>query len=110
MRGMLTDAVKAKSKELLGYEISQRELRLIPYLQYCMCNERKVSQYHVNDEERALLDAWQNRGWVDMALQGTLVSKPFWDAMCEILWLSYVNYDQTMLPEPDPELPPQADV
>ena len=33
-RGMLTDEIRAKSKELLGYEITQVELRLMPYLQY----------------------------------------------------------------------------
>lgn len=30
-RGMLTEEIKAKSSELFGYEISQLELRLMPY-------------------------------------------------------------------------------
>ena len=32
-RGQITDEIKAKSKELLGYEIDQKELRLMPYVQ-----------------------------------------------------------------------------
>ena len=30
-RGALTDEVKALSKELMGYEITVKELRLMPY-------------------------------------------------------------------------------
>ena len=38
-RGMITDEIKQKSIELLGYEVSQQELRLIPYVMYCLVNE-----------------------------------------------------------------------
>ena len=37
-RGQLTDEVKKVSKDKLGYEISLDELRLMPYLQYCLMN------------------------------------------------------------------------
>jgi len=30
-RGQLTDRIREKSNELLGYKITQQELRLLPY-------------------------------------------------------------------------------
>ena len=37
LRGQLTDRIKEKSKELLGYEIDTRELRLMPL--HSICND-----------------------------------------------------------------------
>ncbi len=34
-RGQLTDRIKERSKELLGYEMDVKELRLMVYIQYC---------------------------------------------------------------------------
>ena len=40
-RGMLTTDIDKVAKIFLGRSISLRELRLIPYIQYVMVNERK---------------------------------------------------------------------
>lgn len=89
-RGMLTDAIKAKSKELLGYEISQAELRLMPYIQHVLINDRRLSPSHVNDQEREIIRQWREKGYFDGgAGSDVVVTKTFWDAIHEILWLGY---------------------
>lgn len=60
-RGQLTDRIKEKSLELLGYEITQKELRLIPYLQYQMVNEQKIDPRKIDEEEREILSKWREK-------------------------------------------------
>lgn len=47
-RGQLTDRIREKSKELLGYEIDQVELRLMSYVQYQMTNEQRINPHSRN--------------------------------------------------------------
>ena len=89
-RGMLTTKVKATAKQLLGYNITLNELRLIPYLQYVMVNDQRIEREKINDEERVILDRWETKGFIKRD-DGLSVSKKFWDAMCEILYVSYVT-------------------
>ena len=63
-RGMLTEEIKAKSSELFGYEISQLELRLMPYVQYCVLNNKDVDARKVNGDERLVLAKWTNLGFI----------------------------------------------
>lgn len=65
MRGMLTDEVKKKSLELLGYEISLLELRLLPYVMYLVTNNIGVDPRKVNDKERKILAKWNKKGFVE---------------------------------------------
>lgn len=92
MRGALTNSIKAKSKELLGYEISLRELRLMPYIQFVMMNEQKIDPNKINQEERKILSAWRSKGYIEGGVSGLAITKEFWDAVCEILFLGYVAY------------------
>jgi len=102
-RGELTDRIKAKSVELLGYEISQTELRLMAYAQYTLVNDQRLKLRHINQDEHEVLSKWVNRGFV---IEGVSVrkgrpamsegvkfkvTKQFWDFMLEILWLGYVE-------------------
>lgn len=47
-RGMLTEEIENKSNELFGYKFNQRELRLLPYVQYCVLNNMNISPDKVN--------------------------------------------------------------
>ena len=102
-RGQLTDRIKVRSAELFGYEISQKELRLMPYLQYQLVNEQRIKPESVNEEERQILAKWVEMGYIidgvseckgrPMMSEGVKlkVTKEFWDSILEILWIGYVD-------------------
>lgn len=90
-RGQLTDRIKAKSKEMLGYEITQIELRLMAYAQYVMMNKQRIDPGKCNQEEREILSKWRKKGYIEGGASGLSITKDFWDAMCEILFLGYVD-------------------
>lgn len=90
-RGQLTERIKLKSQELLGYEISQVELRLMPYVQYQMCNGQKIEPKNINLEEREIISKWRNKGYIDGGVSGLGITKEFWDIINEIIFLGYVD-------------------
>jgi len=91
-RGQLTRRVADKSKELLGYEITLSELRLMPYVHYLTMNEQKVSHHKVNEDEIKILDMWVTKEFIGGDYFTKLnVTKNFYNALCEILYLSYVD-------------------
>lgn len=93
-RGQLTERIEEKSKELLGYKISQLELRLMAYAQYVMVNEQKLDIAKIAPDERQILSKWRERGFMEGGASGMAITKEFWDAMCEILWLGYVDLSE----------------
>lgn len=94
MRGALTQSIKDKSKELLGYEIGVRELRLMAYAQYVMMNEQRIDPNKINQEERGILSKWRAAGHMEGGASGMAITKEFWNALCEILWLGYVAHEE----------------
>lgn len=92
-RGMLTTDVNTVAEIMIGRKISQAELRLIPYIQYVMCNERAIKPVHINTEEREILSKWKKEGHIAGGASGLSVTKQFWDFMNEVLFLAYVGYD-----------------
>lgn len=102
-RGQLTDRIKEKSKELLGYEINVTELRLIPYIQYTLVNSQKLNPHHINLDDQKILSKWVSMGFITdgvtkqkgRPIQSEVaklkVTKEFWDAMVEIIYLGYVQ-------------------
>lgn len=91
-RGQLTDEIKQRSKELLGYEISTRELRLMVHVQYVMCNDQKIDPVKINGEERDILQKWRKAGHIEGGMTGLSITREFWDIMCSIIWYGYVAY------------------
>lgn len=92
-RGQLTEEVKAKSKELLGYEINKVQLRLMPYLQWVVINNKIIEGQKVNNHEWNILEKWKTEGLIIDITSRLKLSKRFWDAMSEILWMSYADTD-----------------
>lgn len=93
MRGQLTPQIKEASKTFFGEEITVRELRLLPYIQYTMMNDQKIHPERINAEDRAILAKWKAKGWLEGGMTGLAISKEFWDAMNELLWMGYVAYE-----------------
>lgn len=93
MRGALTPQIQEIAKKHLGREISSRELRLMPYIQYEAMNSQKIDPNKMNAEERTIWQSWKKQGWVDGGMTGIGITKDFWDTMNEILWLGYVAHE-----------------
>lgn len=93
-RGKLTDKVNQCAIATLGRPITQRELRLMPYVQHVMLNEQRLDPRKVSVAERDILKDWHDEGWIEGGAAGMAMSKVFWDALCEILWLAYVDYEE----------------
>ncbi len=92
-RGQITDNIKKTSARLLGYEITQAELRLMPYVQYVMVNEQVIEPRKVNQEERGILSKWREKGYIEGGASGLSMTKEFFCAICEIIWLGYVAFE-----------------
>lgn len=90
-RGQLTERIKQKSKELLGYEMDQTELRLMPYILSVMLNEQKIDPSKINGADRKILRKWKDAGHIEGGICGLLITKEFWDIICAILFLGYVD-------------------
>lgn len=91
-RGQLTQAIKAKALELLGKEITQQELRLMPYAQYCLVSGLNIDPRKINPDEREILQEWRDYGFISGGAVDFQVTEKFWNAMHAILWLGYVAY------------------
>lgn len=93
LRGQLTDRVKEKARELLKRDITLAELRMMPYLQYQMMNERHIDPNKCNGDDRKVLSLWREEGHIEGGASGLGITKEFWDIINEILFLSYVDID-----------------
>lgn len=91
MRGMLTKEINEIAKRMIGREITQIELRLIPHIQYLITNEQKLNPNRINSDERTILKKWRSEGFFEGGMTGISITKKFWDFMCEILFEGYVK-------------------
>ncbi len=90
MRGVLTDQIQKISKKYLKREITQEELRLLPYIQFVMMNEQRLDIQKINSDERKILAIWKKENFIEGGAGGLSISKDFWDFMSEVLWEGYV--------------------
>lgn len=93
MRGALTPVISDKAREVMEREITIHELRLMPYIQYVMMNEQEIDIRKLNEDDRQVLSQWREEGHVEGGASGLAITKQFWDAMNEILWLAYVAHE-----------------
>lgn len=97
-RGELTERVSKKAKDMLGREITRVELRLMPYIHYRANNEQTIDMERVNDDEISIMSKWEAAGWMKLDRRSSrprlTITKKFYDAMNEILWLAYVDVDK----------------
>lgn len=93
MRGSLTDRIKRRSMELLGHEIDVTELRLMPYILTVMMNERKIDPACCNWHDNVILEKWKEDGHISGGASGLQITEEFWNIICEIVRLGYVDLD-----------------
>ena len=88
-RGELTDEVKKVSVDQLGYVVDVAELRLMPYLQYCIMNSEVMSLHKLNDEDHEVLHKEDKKGFIDGRMMQPNLTKMFYVAISEILCAAY---------------------
>ena len=96
-RGMLTNEAMGCYREATGRELTQVELRLIPFIQYTVINEGTFDGKKVNNKELAVLDDLENAGLIEYCREygrpgmfRIVVSGKYWNAMCDVLKICYV--------------------
>lgn len=93
-RGQLTEEIQELAKEFLEREITTRELRLLPYIDYLMKNEQKLDPVKINKEERDFIAALRLMGHLEGGMLGMAITKEFYDFIQKILWIGYVTYEK----------------
>lgn len=91
MRGALTEKIQELAKDFLGREITVRELRLYPYLDYTMKNDQKLDPRKVNQEERDILRVLKDEYHIEGGAGGLSMTKEFYDFINQMLWYGYVE-------------------
>lgn len=89
-RGQLTEQIKEIAKRSLGKEISQTELRMMPWAQYMMRNGMDVDDQKLNSDERRVLRDWEGRGWCLKETPRLMLTSEFLGAIQPILCLAYM--------------------
>ncbi len=93
-RGCLTPRVAEKARELMGRDITQAELRLMPYIHFVMMNEQRIKPEKIVQEEREILSQWRKAGYLDGGAGDRMtITEEFWNILCAILLLAYVDID-----------------
>jgi len=90
MKGQLTNEIQELARSFLNREITTRELRLYPYLDYVMKNEQKIDPRRVNREERDILQKLREENHIEGGASGLSMTKEFYDYINQVLWLGYV--------------------
>lgn len=96
-RGCLTEKAKKISIELFGREIGQFELRLFPYLDYCLKNGGILNVFKLSTEELFYILNNEDIKITEKSIDGKdyelkiTVTKEFYDIMQEFLWECYVE-------------------
>ena len=90
-RGVLTDSVKELSLELFGYEITVKELRLLPYILDCLLNNRNVDPNKIDQTEREIMSKWRDEGRMKDPASGLTVTPEFYDMICIVVKIGYCS-------------------
>ena len=85
LRGVCTEEIANK------YNVTAKELRLIPYLQYLLVNYMPVDIQKVSKDEREILGKWRDEGRITFSCNHPCtITKEFWDFINNILFDSYI--------------------
>jgi hypothetical protein len=90
-RGTLSQEIKDLSQRFLRREIDQEELRLYPYLDYCLKNFNRYEQQKLSFEENKIMMQLCMEGHMKVTDKTVEVTKEFFTYLQEVLWLSYIE-------------------
>lgn len=90
MRGVLTEEVKKVMVEN-GFEGNVRELRLMPYMVYCLLDNINIEPHKITPEERSILAGWKEKGYLSGISSGFGVTEDFFNRMINVLKIGYLS-------------------
>ena len=56
-------------------------------------NDQKIKPQHCNQADRDILRKWKVAGHIEGGMTGLAITKEFWDIICEIIFMGYVDID-----------------
>lgn len=91
LRGCLTKEIKEKAEKYLGREFTVTELRLYPYIQYCVMNGGYIERSKINAEERDILRNLESEKNLIRGFSGQIYpTREFWMFLNDIMADTYV--------------------
>lgn len=90
-RGMLTEEAKKYALDFLKREISVKELRLYPYIDYCLKNSTSWSLNKINKEEIDILNILEKEGHIAYSSERVFCTIKFYDYIQKMMALTYVE-------------------
>ena len=90
MRGVLTEEVRKVMIEN-GFEGNVRELRLMPYMIYCLLDNINIEPHKITPEERSILVSWKEKGYLSGISSGFGVTEDFFNRMINVLKIGYLS-------------------
>lgn len=92
MRGMLTDKIQEKAVSFLNREITQKELRLYPYIDYSIKNGcYRWSYAKMDEEEIKILNKLYDEKHIVYSPEKIIVTRKFYNYIQDILATGYVE-------------------
>lgn len=88
MRGMLTDKIQEKAVSFLNREITQKELRLYPYIDYSIKNG---CYDKMDEEEIKILNKLYDEKHIVYSPEKIIVTRKFYNYIQDILATGYVE-------------------
>ena len=92
MRGMLTNKIQEKAVAFLGREITQKELRLYPYIDYSIKNDCYGWSYDKMDEkEIVILNKLYDEKHIIYSPERIIITREFYNYIQDVLAIGYVD-------------------
>ena len=90
-RGILTEAVQEKARAFLEREITVKELRLYPYLDFCWKNGGRLDTRKIDLDELSIINNLCNTGLLDIVdVDRITPTRELYDYVQDVLAEAYV--------------------
>lgn len=91
-RGTITEELSKKYSEFWEHDMTVTELRLVPYLYYCIVDHRCIDPRKITSDERKIISNLRKRGLIDGGASESLAcTRECWDVFTNILWDAYAD-------------------
>lgn len=92
-RGFLCESIQETAKRFLGETISQKELRLYPFIDYCIKNGGFMDSNKIDEDEKIILNCRISEGHIFRLADGQIYpTRKFYDFIQSVLADSYVVF------------------